>query len=193
MKNKLTLAGVAVLAVFTLACGAGGIDSNVSGSSGDGGAPAGAVAGSEANADTAATSEAPKTLEQKVGDTIEVSNDSQAIKYTVTKTAQKSGSEYNKPDNGVYLLAYLEVNVTKGNSFVCSCELAFIGPDGTVYDSTYAGVDGHKEFESTDIAAGQKKAGWVPFDIPKNAVKGGKIQLKVTNFLSEDQYAYWVL
>ncbi|MFB6392707.1 DUF4352 domain-containing protein [Polymorphospora lycopeni] len=190
MKNKLTLAGVAALAVFMLACSADGIDSDVSGSSGEGGAPAGAVASGEPNPDT---SEAPKTLEQKVGDTIEVSNDSQAIKYTVTKTQQKSGTQFIKPDYGVYLLAYLEVNVTKGNTYVCSCELSFIGPDGTVYESTFTVLDGVQLFESADVAAGQKKAGWVPFDVPKNAVKGGKIQLKVTNFLSEDQYAYWVL
>ncbi|MEV0396738.1 DUF4352 domain-containing protein [Polymorphospora rubra] len=191
MKNKLTLAGVAVLAVFALACGAGGIDSNVSGSSGDGGAPAGA--NTEANPDTAATSEAPKTLEQKVGDTIEVSNDSLAARYTVTKTQQKSGTQFNKPDHGVYLLAYLEVNVDKGNTYVCSCELAFIGPDGTVYESTFTILDGVTLFESADVAAGQKKAGWVPFDVPKNAIKGGKVQLQVRNFLGDDQYGYWVL
>jgi hypothetical protein len=33
----------------------------------------------------------------------------------------------------------------------------------------------------------------VSFDVPKKALKGGKIQLKVTNFFSEDKYAYWAL
>lgn len=176
--NKLMIAGLSVLAALALACGAG--ESDVSDG---GGAPAGAADASE---------QAP-VLEKKVGETIAVTSESTGIEYTITKTAQKQGGEFNKAKNGIYLLGYLEVKVTKGNSWVCGCETSFIGPDGTVYEYTWAMLDGYNELTSADVAAGQKVAGWVSFDVPKKAIKGGKIQLKVTNFFSEDKYAYWVL
>jgi hypothetical protein len=176
--NKLILAGLTALAALALACGSG--ESNVSDG---GGAPAG-------SAD--ATENAP-VLEKKVGETITVTSDTTGIEYTITKTAQKQGGEFNKAKNGIYLLGYMEVKVTKGNSFICGCETSFIGPDGTVYEYTWALLDGYKELVGADVAAGQKVAGWVSFDVPKKALKGGKIQLKVTNFFTEDKYAYWTL
>jgi hypothetical protein len=176
--SKLVLAGLATLAAFTLACGGG---TTVSSGDSQAGAPAGA--------DTATTSAA--VLSKKIGEAIDVTTDSTAITYKVTKTETKAGSEFNKPGNGVWLLAYLEVNVSKGSAFVCSCELSFIASDGSVYESGYASFDGRKEFASADIAAGQKSAGWVFFDVPKGAK--GKIQLKVFNLLGDNQYAYWTL
>jgi hypothetical protein len=175
--NKLILAGLSVLAAVALACGGGSEVSD------GGGAPAGA-------SDT--TSQAP-VLAKKVGETITVTSDTTGINYTITKTQQKTGGEFNKASNGIYLLGYLEVRVTKGNTFVCGCETSFVGPDGTVYEYTWALLDGYKELTGADVAAGQKVAGWVSFDVPRAALKGGKIQLKVTNFFTEDKYAYWTM
>jgi hypothetical protein len=176
--SKMMIAGLSVLAALALACGAG--EAEVSDG---GGAPAGA-------GDTA---EKAPVLEKKVGETVAVSSSSAGIEYTITKTQQKQGGEFNKAKNGTYLLGYLEIKVTKGNAYVCGCETSFIGPDGTVYEYTWALIDGYDELTAADVAAGQKVAGWVSFDVPKKALKGGKIQLKVTNFFSEDKYAYWAL
>lgn len=177
-RNKMLIAGLSALAALALACGGGG-ESNVS----SGGAPAGAEASKPAAA----------VLEKKIGQTITVTSDTTGINYTITKTKQETGGEFNKAQRGVYLLGYLEIKVTKGNAFVCGCETSLVGPDGTVYEYTWALLEGYKELTGADVAAGQKVAGWVSFDVPKAALKGGKIQLKVTNLFTEDKYAYWTL
>lgn len=180
-RNKMVIAGLSALAVLALACGGG--ESNVSSGDSAGGAPAGAEGSKPA---------AP-VLEKKIGQTITVTSDAAGIDYTITKTKQEAGGEFNRAQRGVYLLGYLEVKVTKGNAFVCGCETSFIAADGTVYEYTVSLVAGYKELTGADVAAGQKVAGWVSFDVPKAALKGGKIQLKVTNLFTEDKYAYWTL
>ena len=179
MRNRLNLTAVSALAALALACGNG---STVS----DGG-------DTIVDDPSAAASSKTAALTKKVGQSVAVSNSSQAITYTVTKTAIEPGDDFNKPTNGVWLAAYLTVSVSKGSSFVCACELSFVEPAGTVHESTYAGLDGYKAFESADVAAGQKTAGWVFFDTSKSSLKGGKIQLKVANLLTDNEYAYWTL
>lgn len=179
MRNRLTLAALAVLGATALACGGGNTVSP--GDESKLGAPAGA--------DDATNSTA--VLTRNVGEPVEVTSATTDVSYTVTKTQTRAGSQFNKPNNGVWLLAYLEVQVSRGSSYVCSCEFSFIGVDGTVYESTAGLFDDRKEFVSADIAAGQKSAGWLFFDVPKEPE--GKVQLKVPDLLGGDKYAYWTL
>lgn len=180
-RNKAAIIGLAALAAVTIACGAG--ESTVSGSDTEADPPAAA----ESNTGT-------QQLTKKVGETLTVSNDSTAVNYTLAKVEQKASDSLGlKPNRGVYLLVQLNVQVTKGDAFVCSCELSFVAKDGTVSEETFASFDGRPTFQSADVAAGQKTSGWIIFDVPKAAVKGGKIQLKVTNLLADNEYAYWAL
>jgi hypothetical protein len=183
MRNKLTITGISILAALTLACGAG--ESAVSG---DGiGAPAGA--------DNAEPDAADKQiLTKKVGETLTVSNDATAVEYTLNKVEEKTSDQFGtKPEKGVYLLAYLTVKVTKGSAFVCSAELSFVSSDGKVSNESFGTFKNRPGFESAEVAAGQKTDGWVVFEVPKAEAKKGKIQLQVTNLLSDNEYGYWTL
>lgn len=116
------------------------------------------------------------------------------IDYTVSKVEQKTVDKWGqKPDKGVYLLAFLKVEVNSGEDFICSCSISFIGPNGKVFEETFAEFKGHDEFKSVDVAAGQRADGWIVWDVPRSALKGGKIQLSLDNWASDNAYGYWTL
>jgi Domain of unknown function (DUF4352) len=131
-----------------------------------------------------------------VGQTIVVRNsllgDTTTVEYTVRRTKQVRGSEFLKPEHGVYLAADLEIKVTKGSEFACGCDISVVGADGTVYEQTiYIGDDAKPNFDGADLKEGQRKAGWVVFDVPADVAKTGKIQVK--NFWDDAPYGFWTL
>jgi hypothetical protein len=131
-----------------------------------------------------------------VGQTIVVRNsllgDTTAVEYTVRRTKQVRGSEFLKPEHGVYLAADLEIKVTKGSEFACGCDISVVGADGIVYEQTiYIGDDAKPNFDGADLKEGQRKAGWVVFDVPADVAKSGKIQVK--NFWDDAAYGFWTL
>lgn len=175
MRNKTMIAALSTLAAVALACGSG---AEVS----PGGGNPDAAAGKQAAA--------PKAV--KVGQKLNVNTDGLAATYTFSKVEQKTADQYGmKPDEGVYLVGYLRVDLTKGETFACSCELSLVQKDGKVREPAYASFKGKPEFESADLKAGQHADGWVAFEVPKGAVKGSKVQLKVAALFSDSEYGYW--
>lgn len=131
----------------------------------------------------------------RVGDTVTLTtSDGGKAYYTVTKVEQKTSDRYgDRPKKGVYLLAHLKVEVVSGEFFACDCDMSFVGPDKKVYEPTYATFSGHDEFEATDLNGGQNTDGWIVWDLPKSALKGGQIQYRADNWYDEDAISYWKL
>ena len=153
--------------------------------------------GTPNNNDTGSEGEQPAgPVSVAVGQTIVVRNsllgDTTAVEYTVRKTKQVRGSEFAEPENGAYLAVDLETKVTKGSEFACGCDISVVGADGTVYEqAAYVGDDAKPNFEGADLKAGQRKAGWVVFDVPSVVAKNGKIQVK--NFWDDAPHGFWTL
>lgn len=112
--------------------------------------------------------------------------------WTPTKVEKPTVDEWgDKAKRGQYLLVHFKVSVTEGSTFICSCALQFVDSAGKVYDPGYSSFKKREELEATEVAAGQNVEGWVAFDVPKAALKGGRIQLKADTF--SDKYGYWAL
>lgn len=181
MRNKMLIGAVSALAAISLACGSGA--EVTSGGQADAG-----------EAGVAGEKKAAAPLAVKAGQKIQVNTDALAATYTLSKVEQRSTGEFGtKAENGTYVLAFLRVDVSKGEMFACSCELSLVQADGKVRESTYASFQGKPEFTSTELKAGQNSDGWVVWDMPKAQVKGAKVQLKVASLFSESEYGYWTL
>jgi hypothetical protein len=179
MRNKMMIGALSALAAFALACGAG-----AEVTSGD--TEAGEVGVTEKKA------AAPKAV--KAGQKLVVTTSALAATYTLSKVEQRTSDQYDmEPQNGVFVLAFLRVDVSKGEMFACSCELSLVQADGKVRESAYASFRSRPEFESAELKAGQHADGWVMWDMPKSEVKGAKVQLKVASLLSDSEYGYWSL
>lgn len=149
------------------------------------------IAAAESPVGEPTTETADQNVTAKVGETLTVTGDA-TEKWTLVKTEQHARDEWgDKAGKGIYLALQMKVTVTDGSAFICSCSMQFIGPDNTVYDPTYRSIKNHDELPSTDTGNGQKVAGWVVFDLPKSALKGGRIQLKPNVW--DDVYGYWAL
>jgi hypothetical protein len=81
--------------------------------------------------------------------------------------------------------------VTPGTYSISSAEFHFVGGDGTVFSSTYAGID--QEFDYYDLSAGQKAVGKIVFDIAPDKLAGGKVQLDDTYEDYGEPLAFWTL
>lgn len=135
----------------------------------------------------------PAPVAAQLGQKLTVSSDTLGATYTLskaeTKTVDESGT---KPENGVFLLVFLRVDVTKGSMFACSCELSFVEADGRVREESYSSFAKRPKLLGTDLKAGQNTDGWVVFDVKNGSVKGGRVQLKVAS-LFDAEYGYWQL
>ncbi|PRY24045.1 hypothetical protein [Pseudosporangium ferrugineum] len=177
MRSKTFTVGLAVLAVVALACGA-------SPSLTEGGGAAGA-AGKGTNVGPVAV---------KMGQKLTVDTGSLSATYTLSKAQVETRSEFgSEAENGAYLLAFLRVDVTKGETFACSCELSLVQKNGKVREPSFAGFDGKPEFESADLKAGQNTDGWVSWDLPPDEISGSKVQLKISSLFSDSEYGYWTV
>ncbi|NMO52354.1 hypothetical protein HH310_14250 [Actinoplanes sp. TBRC 11911] len=93
------------------------------------------------------------------------------------------------PENGMYVSATLSVKVIKGTEWASDSDLSFVTAGGTVYHTTYAGFE--NEFEPVELREGQRKVGLVVFDVPTDALSGGRIQLN--SLFDDEPYGYWTL
>lgn len=140
-----------------------------------------------------ATSEAPRENVVKIGRPLVDKRDGFEATYVLSKPEQKTTDEFGlKPKRGVFVLVFLQVSVKEGSDYICSCNLQFVGPDGSVYEEEFSSFAGKDTMSANDVGHGQKVSGWTSFDVPKSALKGGKIQLK-PNMFDGDRVGYWAL
>jgi len=176
--RRTHLAAVAALAALAVACGSSpSIDE------------AGDAAGEPADATTAA-----EPIAVQVGQKLSVKTPALVATYALSKAQVVTSGEYgSKPENGAWLVAYLRVDVAKGETFACACELSLVQKDGKVRDQAYADIAGKEEFTSTDLKKGQHTDGWVVFDLPKGQINGSKVQLKIASLFTDSEYGYWTV
>ncbi len=180
MNKKISAAGFAALVALAVACSSTPKVSEVEGGAGEPGVEA--------------TVAAAKPLAVQVGQKLEVKTGGLTATYTLSKAQVHTKGEFgSKPENGAWLVAFLKVEVAKGETFACSCELSMVQADGKVREQTYASIPGRPEFESADLKAGQYADGWVMFDLPKAQVNGSKVQLKVASLFTDSAYGYWTV
>lgn len=184
--RKTTVAALATVLIAVTACGS---DPKITGGGPAIGASEGAVV-PEPGADPTPTVAAP--VAAKLGEKLTVSSETLGATYLLSKQETKAADEFDqKPENGMFLLVFLRVDVIKGEMFACSCELSFVEADGRVREEVFASFKSRPKLVGTDLKAGQNTDGWVVFDVKKDAVKGGRVQLKVASLLSESQFGYW--
>lgn len=104
----------------------------------------------------------------------------------LTKTKYGTG-----PDKGSYYALSAAIEVKKGSTYACGCDVALVAKDGTVYEpSAGFGFDG--VLEAVTLNAGQKAAGVIVWDLPAAAVAGARIELRANVFADAGQ-GYWQL
>ena len=128
-----------------------------------------------------------------IGTPLQVDTAAWSGTYTVTKVEKTTTPDSTgmQPDNGSWVLVEATVEITKDNTLVCSCDFTLIGSDKRVYQQTYASFPAHPDFQSVDVATGQRTGGWLIFDVPPAASKGAQIQLKITSLYTQDAFGYW--
>ncbi|MBX6751588.1 MAG: DUF4352 domain-containing protein [Micromonosporaceae bacterium] len=181
MRSKLVIGGLAVLAVFAIACGAGSGKTESS-------------VGGEPQGDGVSTPQGPATaaLGQTVTLTNEFLNDKTSVDVTLSDAQQHTTDSLGlSPDNGVFLVVQVTVVCNEGTYHANPFNFKFVGPDGTVYEHAFASFDGH--LNATDLNAGQRVAGNIVFDVPPAAIEGGKIQMDGIGLDFDEAAAYWTL
>ncbi|WP_250029872.1 DUF4352 domain-containing protein [Paractinoplanes maris] len=177
MRNKLLIATLAVSAAIALACGS---------------APEVTDAGGAADAAPAKKPSGPKTVQ--MGQKLAVNAAGLKGTWTVSKAEIRTKDKYGyAPQNGAWLLVFLRVDVSEGEAFTCPCDISLVQKDGKVNEWGTGGLQGRPDFNATQVAAGQHSDGWVVFDVPKSAIAGSKVQLKIMNLFGNDAYGYWTV
>jgi hypothetical protein len=134
-----------------------------------------------------------RTHTAKVGETIVWERRGFEADWRIVSTEQKAVAEFNqKPTRGLFLLAHLTVAQKQGSNFACACTLQFVAANGRVYQNDFNSFAKHERFQSQNVGPGQTLDGWVAFDVPADAVKGGKIQWS-PNLIDDDLRGYWLL
>lgn len=175
--NKKLIGGLAVFAALAVACGSG---PEVAG----GGSPDSNVAADKTR----------KPIAVKMGQKLTVNDSVLGATYTLSKAQVETRNDFGSTaEHGAYLVAFLRVDVTKGETFACACELSLVQDDGKVREQAYASFDGKPEFESADLKAGQNTDGWVAWDLPADEINGSKVQLKISSLFSDSEYGYWTV
>lgn len=101
----------------------------------------------------------------------------------LTKTKYGTG-----PEKGVFFAVSVAVEVKKGSTYACSCDVALVTKDGTVYEPDVSyGFDGALEAVSLNNA-GQKAAGLIVWDLPASAIVGARVELRASIWADSDQY-----
>ncbi len=185
MRNKLVLAGIGILAVFAIACGAGSGDTDAS------------VGGDPKPGDSTNGDQGPVTA--AIGQTVTLTNtlfdETDTVEITLANPQQFTsapGSSFFKPDNGVYLTLDVTVACTQGTHTVNPGGFKFVAADGTVYDWQLAvGFDGLLSF--TELNAGQRTSGKIVFDVPEAAIAGANIQVDGIGLDFDEPAAYRAL
>lgn len=136
---------------------------------------------------------ADRTHTAKVGETIVWERRGFEAEWTIVGTEQKTVAEFNqRPTRGMFLLAHLRVAQKQGSTFACACTLQFVAANGRLYQPDFNTFADHERFQSQNVGAAQSVDGWVAFDVPAAAVKGGKIQWS-PNLIDDGLRGFWVL
>jgi Domain of unknown function (DUF4352) len=108
-------------------------------------------------------------------------------------TPQDEGDYPIDATNGTYVVVEVVAAVTDGaGSYHANpYNFRFVAADGTVFESTFGTFN--PALNATDLAAGQRAAGRVVFDVPENAVAGGKVQLDDIGLDYGEPLAYWAM
>jgi len=182
-KHVLTTIAVTATAAIAIACGSSGTKSSVSGGSGTG----------------VTTAAAQKATTAKVGQTVTLSSDvlddKTVIAVTVANAKQYSkepGEFGSKPEHGVFLVLNVTVVCKEGTYSANPFNFKFVAKDGTVSEGAITGGF-DPQMDLTDLAAGQKVAGKIVFDVPKAAVTSGRIQIDGISLDFDKPAAYWTL
>jgi hypothetical protein len=95
--------------------------------------------------------------------------------------------------NGTYVVVEVVAAVPEGEGTYSAnpYNFRFVAADGTVFESTYASFD--PQLPATELAAGQRATGRVVFDVPANAVTGGKVQLDNVGAAYGEPLAFWAM
>ena len=184
--RKIAIIGLSALAAFGLAC-----------SSGSGGTSS-SVGGGNAQAVKTATPEKTSTT-ATVGQTVTLTRDSLGQKTTVevtvanaTQYAKEPGDYGSKPEHGVFVVLDVTVVCKEGTYSANPFNFKLVAKDGTVSEGAFTA--GFKPaLHVTELAAGQKVAGKIAFDVPKAALAGGRIQIDGIGFDYDKPAAYWAL
>jgi hypothetical protein len=183
--GKFFVIGAAVvLGGLSIACGSGETDSSVKGGEGQ-------------QVETAAPEQTTTTA--KVGQTVTLSNElldeKTTIEVTVAKPKQytKEPGEFgSRPEKGVFLVLDVTVVCKQGTYHANPYNFKFVAKDGTASEIALA-VSFKPALNAIDLSAGQKVAGKIVFDVPKAALKGGKIQIDGVGLDFDKPAAYWAL
>lgn len=178
--RRPALAALLVLAAgFGLACGVKPQRSSVTGE----GTPA-------ASAPAATPDAAPAA---KLGQSIETSGGlgDNRVAYTVSKLTRHAvapDSALVRPKKGVFVAISVEVRVTAGKTYACFCDFALVAADGTLFEPVLPfGFDAG--MQSVTLNTGEKAAGLVVFDLPKDAADAVRVQLRPD--ITNDVRGYW--
>ncbi|GAA1796732.1 hypothetical protein GCM10009682_18020 [Luedemannella flava] len=183
--RKIAMFGLAALAALTLACSSGGgTTSSVSGGE-EQSAPA------EAKEKTTTTAK----VGQKVTLTSDILGEKTVVEVTVANAKQykvEPGDFGSKPEHGVFLVLDVTVVCKDGTYHANPFNFKFVAKDGTVAEIALT-IGFKPTMSAADLSAGQKTNGKIVFDVPKDAVADGKIQIDGTGLDYDKPAAFWAL
>jgi hypothetical protein len=118
------------------------------------------------------------------------------FEVTVANPAVTPSDESQYPmdaTNGTYVVVDVTAAVLDGDGTysVNPYNFRFVAADGTVFETTYA--DFEPQLPATDLAVGQRATGRVVFDVPSNAMTGGKVQLDDIGLDYGEPLAFWAM
>lgn len=165
MRNKIIAAGLTVMALFVMACGAAKPTIT-----GQGGQPAANTSGG------AGAPAGPKKFAVEQHATLTLANGSTADIVVSSVKVQ-----------GKYLVASVTIACTAGSMSYNMFDWAMIAGDGTKLDTGFS-PDVKNQLSSGDLGAGQKITGNVVFQGTAAQAKGAQVQFSS----GLDTVAYWV-
>lgn len=121
--------------------------------------------------------EGPATV--KVGQAINVKflNDETRVTVKSIKKA-KSPNQFTQPKRGQFVAVMVDIFAAKGDTDLGPSNFRLVAKDGTVYKAEFlvVGIDPQLEAMTT-INEGQRKNGYVVFDVDPDKVAGAKVEL----------------
>jgi hypothetical protein len=179
MRKKLVIGGLAVLAALAIACGSG--NGKTGASTGDNPSPAG-------------TGPVTAKIGEKVSLTSTFLDDTDTVEITVANPKQytKEPGEFgSRSEKGIFLVLTVTITCTEGTYSANPFNFKFVAADGTAYEGAIAVFK--PALDAVDLSKGQKTSGTIVFDVPKAAVKGGKVQVDGIGTDYNEPAAYWAL
>jgi hypothetical protein len=186
--RKAPLIGLIAAAVITIACS----------SSGSGGTSASKNGGGSGDQPAAtATEQSPKTLTAKIGEKVTLSNELLGEKTIVDVTVANpkqytKDGDFLKPEHGIFLVFDVTVVCQEGTYSANPYGFKFVGGDGSAFDGALT-ISFKPTLSVVNLNKGQKTSGKISFDVPKEALNGGKVQIDGIGLDYDEPAAYWAL